>query len=109
MWIRDKKNPNQGWKKVGSGINIPDPQHWSYITTHHGNLTSRHHNTYSVNLLELSITVYPVLIFAILIMFHGNPRSCLCNKYEQSCFESHINLSLEIFMYGMYKLKRTVL
>ena len=23
MWIRDP-----GWKKVGSGIIIPDPQHW---------------------------------------------------------------------------------
>jgi hypothetical protein len=27
MWIRDGKNLDQGWKKVGSGINIPDPQH----------------------------------------------------------------------------------
>jgi hypothetical protein len=25
VWIRDP-----GWKKVGSGINIPDPQHWIY-------------------------------------------------------------------------------
>jgi hypothetical protein len=23
VWIRDP-----GWKKVGSGINIPDPPHW---------------------------------------------------------------------------------
>jgi hypothetical protein len=23
-----KKNSNPGWKKVGSRINIPDPQHW---------------------------------------------------------------------------------
>jgi hypothetical protein len=29
MWIRDTgwKNSDPGWKKVGSGINIPDPQH----------------------------------------------------------------------------------
>ena len=26
MRIRDP-----GWKKVGSGINIPDPQHWSVV------------------------------------------------------------------------------
>ncbi len=26
MWIRD-----QGWKKFGSGINIPDPQHWAFL------------------------------------------------------------------------------
>jgi hypothetical protein len=23
-----EKNSDPGWKKVGSGINIPDPQHW---------------------------------------------------------------------------------
>ncbi len=29
VWIRDT-----GWKKVGSGINIPDPQHWfSFVST----------------------------------------------------------------------------
>jgi hypothetical protein len=26
--IRDGNNLDPGWKKVGSGINIPDPQHW---------------------------------------------------------------------------------
>ncbi len=26
MWIRDP-----GWKKFGSGINIPDPQHWKFL------------------------------------------------------------------------------
>jgi hypothetical protein len=25
--IRDGKNSDPGWKKFGSGINIPDPQH----------------------------------------------------------------------------------
>jgi hypothetical protein len=28
MQIQDGKNSDPGWKKVGSGINIPDPQHW---------------------------------------------------------------------------------
>jgi hypothetical protein len=28
--IRDGKNSDPGWKKVGSGINIPDPQHWYF-------------------------------------------------------------------------------
>jgi hypothetical protein len=26
-WIRDGKKSDLGWKKFGSGINIPDPQH----------------------------------------------------------------------------------
>ena len=26
--IRDGDSSDPGWKKVGSGINIPDPQHW---------------------------------------------------------------------------------
>jgi hypothetical protein len=26
--IRDVRNSDPGWKKFGSGINIPDPQHW---------------------------------------------------------------------------------
>jgi hypothetical protein len=25
--IRDEKNSDPGWRKVGAGINIPDPQH----------------------------------------------------------------------------------
>ncbi len=29
MRIRDGDNSDPGWKKVGSGINIPDPQHCS--------------------------------------------------------------------------------
>jgi hypothetical protein len=28
--IRNEKNSDPGWKKFGSGINIPDPQHWDY-------------------------------------------------------------------------------
>ncbi len=28
MRVRDGNNSDPGWKKVGSGINIPDPQHW---------------------------------------------------------------------------------
>jgi hypothetical protein len=28
MWIRDGDISDPGWKKVGSGMNIPDPQHW---------------------------------------------------------------------------------
>jgi hypothetical protein len=28
MWIRNRKNSDPGWKKFGSGINIPDQQHW---------------------------------------------------------------------------------
>jgi hypothetical protein len=32
MCIRDGKNLDSGfdqeWKKFGSGLNIPDPQHW---------------------------------------------------------------------------------
>jgi hypothetical protein len=24
-----------GWKKVGSGVNIPDPQHWLQFTMYH--------------------------------------------------------------------------
>ncbi len=28
MRIRDGKNLDPGWKKFGSGINIPDPQQW---------------------------------------------------------------------------------
>ncbi len=28
MRIRDGDSSDPGWKKVGSGINIPDPQHW---------------------------------------------------------------------------------
>ncbi len=33
MWIRDGKTTfrDPGWKKVGSGINIPDPQHWQLL------------------------------------------------------------------------------
>jgi hypothetical protein len=27
--IRDGKNSDPGWRKFGSGINIPDPQHWT--------------------------------------------------------------------------------
>jgi hypothetical protein len=27
IWIRDGKNSDPGWKKFGSGINIPDPKH----------------------------------------------------------------------------------
>jgi hypothetical protein len=26
--IRDRKNSDPGWEKFGSGINIPDLQHW---------------------------------------------------------------------------------
>jgi hypothetical protein len=26
IWIRDGKNLDPGWKKLGFGINIPDPQ-----------------------------------------------------------------------------------
>jgi hypothetical protein len=29
MRIRDGDSSDPGWKKVRSGINIPDPQHWS--------------------------------------------------------------------------------
>ncbi len=32
MRIRDGNNSDPGWKKVGSGINIPDPQHCDKIT-----------------------------------------------------------------------------
>jgi hypothetical protein len=28
MMIRDGDSSDPGWKKVGSGTNIPDPQHW---------------------------------------------------------------------------------
>ncbi len=28
--------PDPGWKKVGSGINIPDPQHWLRCTNMYG-------------------------------------------------------------------------
>ncbi len=28
MLIRDGKHSDRGWKEFGSGINIPDPQHW---------------------------------------------------------------------------------
>ena len=28
MRIRDGDSSDPGWEKVGSGINIPDPQHW---------------------------------------------------------------------------------
>ncbi len=28
IWIRDGKNWDPGWKKLGSGINIADLQHW---------------------------------------------------------------------------------
>jgi hypothetical protein len=31
--IRDGQNLDPGWKKVGSGINIPDPQHWHELPT----------------------------------------------------------------------------
>ncbi len=31
MRIRDGDSSDPGWKKVGSGINIPDPQHWFYL------------------------------------------------------------------------------
>jgi hypothetical protein len=27
MRIRDGKNSDPGWEKIGSGINIPDPHH----------------------------------------------------------------------------------
>jgi hypothetical protein len=30
MRIRDRKNSDPGWKKFGSGIFIPDPQHLLY-------------------------------------------------------------------------------
>jgi hypothetical protein len=35
-WIRDpgwieSQDPDPGWEKVGSGINIPDPQHWKEV------------------------------------------------------------------------------
>jgi hypothetical protein len=33
MRIRDVKNSDTGWKKVGSRINILDPQHYWYFTT----------------------------------------------------------------------------
>jgi hypothetical protein len=29
MRIRDGDSSDPGWKKVGSGINIPDPPHWA--------------------------------------------------------------------------------
>jgi hypothetical protein len=35
MRIRDEDSSDPGWKKVGSGINISDPQHW-YITFNSG-------------------------------------------------------------------------
>jgi hypothetical protein len=28
--IRDGKKSDPGWKTYGSGIKIPDPQHWSF-------------------------------------------------------------------------------
>jgi hypothetical protein len=31
MRIRDLVNPGSGMKKIGSGINIPDPQHSRYL------------------------------------------------------------------------------
>jgi hypothetical protein len=31
MRIRDGNNSDPGWKKFGSGINIPDPQHCYYV------------------------------------------------------------------------------
>jgi hypothetical protein len=31
MRIRDGNNSDPGWKKVGYGINIPDPQHWKRV------------------------------------------------------------------------------
>jgi hypothetical protein len=32
FWIKILKfDANQGWKKFGSGINIPDPQHCHYL------------------------------------------------------------------------------
>jgi hypothetical protein len=31
MWIRDGDIWDPGWKKVGSGMNIPDPQHWKFF------------------------------------------------------------------------------
>jgi hypothetical protein len=32
--IQDGKNsdPDPGWKKFGSGISIPDPQHWLFLS-----------------------------------------------------------------------------
>ncbi len=30
MLIRDRKNSDPGRKKFGSGISIPDPQHWVF-------------------------------------------------------------------------------
>jgi len=37
MQIRDLdgKNSDPGWKKFGSGINIPDPQHWKSCLRYH--------------------------------------------------------------------------
>jgi hypothetical protein len=29
----DSSDPGSGWKKVGSGINIPDPQHWCAVSS----------------------------------------------------------------------------
>ncbi len=31
MRIRDGDSSDPGRKKVGSGINIPDPQHWGMV------------------------------------------------------------------------------
>jgi len=31
MRIRDGDSSDPGWKQVGSGINIQDPQHWIYL------------------------------------------------------------------------------
>jgi hypothetical protein len=38
MRIRNGKNSDPGWKKVGSRINIPDPQHWQFCILGEGSL-----------------------------------------------------------------------
>jgi hypothetical protein len=38
IWIRDLFNPGYGMEKVGSGINLPDPQHWKKPTLNWSNI-----------------------------------------------------------------------
>jgi hypothetical protein len=68
----------QGWKKVGCGINIPDPQHWQKTNkilnlllkhSRSWNMAIQYMDPYSVNSWDvIATTVREVLVIFLLLI-----------------------------------------